>query len=175
MAVKHSNTAGKPKNMATTQRPIEAYINQYDVFLTQRSKGIVMLFAAPALLLGIYGLAWAIPFPQMAWLGKYNGYINWASVIMAVLVYIYYRLSAIMSYGVLFYMFACSYLISQLGANPHQLLVFSATVFLLAMAGQLWGFRAAVAAGKKQNIVKFLLMSPLWVLHSLLITLKVKY
>jgi uncharacterized membrane protein YGL010W len=115
------------------------------------------------------GLVWAIPFPHIKFLGKYNSFINWASFLIAFAVYYYYRLSAVLSYLMLLILFGFSYLIIDLVSwqkTGGPLLWESCLViFVLSWAGQFIGHKIE---GKKPSFfddLKFLLIGPIWLLH----------
>lgn len=63
---------------------------------------------------GILGVIWSIPFPHLEFLGKFNGFVNWASFLIAIAIYYYYTMSAVVSYGLLLFIFAFSALIVTL-------------------------------------------------------------
>nr|WP_255678946.1 Mpo1-like protein [Mucilaginibacter sp. UR6-1] len=75
---------------------------------------LVSRTATPLLFFSVFALIWALPFPYIAFLGKYNGFVNWASFLLAFSVFYYYRLSPVLSYFILFTYFAFSYFIIQL-------------------------------------------------------------
>lgn len=110
-------------------------------------------------------------FPQLKWLGSYNGFINWASVFIAVVVYAYYRLSPVLSYLVLMVMFAFTYGISQSQvwekAGGPGLAAASGLVLFAAFV--LWLISCKITS--KQELVagyaKMLFIAPLWPLHLL--------
>ena len=68
------------------------------------------------ILLSLFGLLWSVPFPHLKFLGKYNGYLNWASFLIALMVFAYYKISPILSYCVLLLLFGFSYIIIDLAA-----------------------------------------------------------
>ncbi|MET3112545.1 putative membrane protein YGL010W [Pedobacter sp. CG_S7] len=123
----------------------------------------------PLIVFSILGLAWSIPFPYLSFLGKYNGYVNWASFLLAFSIYYYYKLSPVMSYLMLLIVFAMSILVVQLEkvemAGGPAVWVVCGIIFVLSWIGQIVGHKIE---GKKPSFlddVKFLLIGPIWLLH----------
>jgi len=123
----------------------------------------------PLIVFSLLGLVWSIPFPHLEFLGKYNGFVNWASFLIAFSVYYYYKLSPVMSYLMLLLIFLMSFFIVQLekveaGGGPAVWLV-CAVIFVVSWIGQFIGHKIE---GKKPSFlddVKFLLIGPIWLLH----------
>ena len=133
----------------------------------------------PLIVFSILGLVWCIPFPHLEFLGKYNGYINWASFLIAFSIYYYYRLSPVMSYLMLLSVFVMSFVIVQLekveaNGGPAVWLV-CAVIFVLSWIGQFIGHKIE---GKKPSFledVKFLLIGPIWLLHFICRKIGIRY
>lgn len=157
------------------QRPVDRNFEEYNKVARESASTLVLYIAIPLTLFGLMGLAWAIPFPHLAFLGKYNGYLNWASFLIAVLIYYHLRLSPILSYAVLFVLFAFSYGIIQFEhwekVGGPSLWLISAVVFLIGLAGQLVVFAKVNAKNFLQLIVK----SPTWLLISIIKQINLKY
>lgn len=154
-------------------RPVES---QFDIYNKTVSTlpGTALLYAAVILtLFGLMLFAWALPFPHLNFLGKYNGYVNWASFLIAALIYYYLRLSPTVSYLLLFILFAFSYLIIQLEQqlSAGGLLLTGFVVLLAGLAGQIAVYR------KLSNVstFKMLIQAPLWLIVSALRKLNLRY
>jgi len=122
---------------------------------------------------------WAIPFPHIGFLGQYNSYVNWATFLIGFAVFYYYRLSPVLSYFMLLVIFFFTYMIvvlEQWGKTGGPTLWLSCLVlFVLAWIGQFIGHKIE---GKKPSFfddLKFLLIGPIWLLHFILIRLKIRY
>lgn len=112
MAANRKPATAKPVN--TKPAPADAaddYFNRYNNII---QRPWVHLAFIPLLLFSLLGLLWAIPFPHIRFLGRYNGYLNWASFLIAFAIYYYMRVSAKLSYLLLLYLFLCSYGIIEL-------------------------------------------------------------
>ncbi|RZM10618.1 MAG: DUF962 domain-containing protein, partial [Pedobacter sp.] len=123
----------------------------------------------PLIVFSLLALVWAIPFPQLAFLGKYNGFVNWASFLIAFAIYYYYKLSPVMSYFMLLAVFIMSFFIVMLEkweqSGGPAMWVSALVIFVLSWAGQFFGHKVE---GKKPSFlddVKFLLIGPIWLLH----------
>jgi uncharacterized membrane protein YGL010W len=130
---------------------------------------LIHWICVPLIVFSILGLVWCIPFPYLGFLGKFNGYLNWASFLIAFSIYYYYKLSPVMSYLMLLSVFVMSFFIVQLekieaNGGPAVWLV-CAVIFVLSWIGQFIGHKME---GKKPSFledVKFLLIGPIWLLH----------
>lgn len=88
--------------------PVVTIAGEFSQFHQSRTNKLIHYFTIPFLSFAVLGLIWAIPFPHLDFLGGYNGFINWASFVIAGAVYYYYRVSQVLSYGLLVMVFAFS-------------------------------------------------------------------
>ncbi|MDT3404511.1 hypothetical protein [Mucilaginibacter terrae] len=155
------------------QRPVDRYFEEVGTAYNKNA-GVAALFVL-LMLFGLVTLVWALPFPHLAFLGKYNGYLNWASFLIAGLIYYLLRLSPMVSYLMLFWLFGFSYGIIQLEgwqkAGGPALWVIGFSVFAFTLAVQLF----AISASKISKGFNFLFKAPVWVLVLLLKKLGLKY
>jgi len=129
---------------------------------------LIHWLCVPLIAFSIFGLIWSIPFPYIGFLGKYNGFINWASFLVALSIYYYLKLSPTLSYGMLLIIGLFSYLIVQLEywelAGGPALWLVCLIIFILSWIGQFIGHKVE---GKKPPFLtdfKFLLIGPIWLL-----------
>ena len=167
------------KQPKTEKRPIDALIDEYSSFHQKPPNRYIAYITIPLISFSILGFLWAVPFPHLSFLGSYNGYFNWASFLIAFLIYYYMRLSAIISYIILIVLFALTYLIIQLEAWQKTggpiLPQVCVVIFVMANIAQLIGYRLE---GKKPTIAenfKFLTIEPIWLLSLVLKRFGVKY
>ena len=173
--------AQKKGNQSTGElkRPVDIYFDKYAESHQNPNNEIIHWICVPLIVFSILGLVWSIPFPYLKFLGRYNGYFNWASFLVALSVYYYYKLSPVLSYLMLLILFAFSYLIIDL-QNWHNtggpaLWQVSLVLFVLAWIGQFIGHKIE---GKKPSFLddlKFLLIGPIWLLHFILKKAGIKY
>ncbi|MBD3748135.1 MAG: DUF962 domain-containing protein [Sphingobacteriales bacterium] len=167
------------KNKAEEKRQIDILFDKYAESHQNSINKTIHWICVPLIVFSIIGLVSAIPFPHIAFLGKYNMYINWFSIVMAVTIYYYLKLSPLLSYFMLFFFGICYYFVVQLehlekGGGP-ALWQVSLLIFVLAWIGQFIGHKIE---GKKPSFLddlKFLLIGPLWLLHFIAKKLKIKY
>jgi uncharacterized membrane protein YGL010W len=116
----------------------------------------------------------------LEFLGKYNGYVNWASFLIAFAIYYYYKLSPVLSYLMLLLMMFFSAGIVSLEkmhntAGWPQMWQICLGIFIISWIGQFIGHKIE---GKKPSFlddIKFLLIGPIWLLHFILKKAKIKY
>jgi uncharacterized membrane protein YGL010W len=170
----NKTVSGKP-----VARPIDIYFDQYSEHHQNPTNKLIHWICVPLIVFSIFGLVWAIPFPNLKFLGSYNGYFNWASFLIAFAIYYYYKLSPVLSYFMLFVLMGFSYGIIELAewqkAGGPALWLACLVIFVLAWIGQFIGHKIE---GKKPSFLddlKFLLIGPIWLLYFILKKLSVKY
>ncbi|MDA9555178.1 DUF962 domain-containing protein [Pelobium sp.] len=161
------------------KREIDILFDKYSESHQNPTNKIIHWICVPLIVFSIIGLVSAIPFPHIGFLGKYNMYINWFSLLMAATIYYYLKLSPILSYLMLFFFGICYFFVVQLEyiekAGGLKLWQTSLIIFVLAWVGQFVGHRIE---GKKPSFLddlKFLLIGPIWLLSHILKKLKIKY
>ncbi len=164
----------------TQRRPIDVYFDKYAESHQDPSNKLIHWICVPLIVFSLFGLIWAIPFPHLEFLGKYNGYVNWASFLIAFAVYYYYKLSPVLSYVMLLMiMFFSAGIVSlekahRLNGWPemwHVCLV----IFVVSWIGQFIGHKIE---GKKPSFlddVKFLLIGPIWLIHFVFKKVGIRY
>jgi uncharacterized membrane protein YGL010W len=168
---KHIRNSGyKQEHTLKSLRPIDAYFNKYAESHQNSINKLIHWVCVPTIVFSILGLIWAIPFPYLSFLGKYNGFVNWASFVITFSIYFYYRLSPALSYAILLVVFAFSALIvalEKLHTNNNWPAMWQVclVLFVIAWIGQFAGHKIE---GKKPSFIddiKFLLIGPIWLLH----------
>lgn len=157
------------------QRPVDRNFEEYDQVYRNSKNSYILLIAVPLMMFGVMALIWAIPFPHIAFLGKYNGYLNWASFLIAALIYYHLRLSPMVSYLLLFMLFGFSYGIIQFEqaekAGGMQLWLAGLVLATFGIGLQISIFNTAKATGAF-NLLK---NSSTWFLVTVLKAIKLKY
>jgi uncharacterized membrane protein YGL010W len=172
------STMGKqhpqPKPQATKpgdKRKIEVYFDRLDASHQNPTNQLLHYFFVPLMVFGILGMAWAIPFPHFAFIGKYNGFFNWASFIIVFAIYYYLKMSPLLSYFALFLFFGLSYGIMQLElyekAGGVELSVISVAILLVSLAGQYIGGKIEGKEASFNDDTKLAAITPLWVMYKL--------
>ncbi|PWS26555.1 hypothetical protein DHW03_17435 [Pedobacter yonginense] len=169
----------KQKTNTEIKRPVDVYFDKYQESHNNQTNEIIHWICVPLIVFSLLGLVWAIPFPYIGFLGRYNGYVNWASFLIAFSIYYYYRLSPVLSYMMLLLVFLMSWGIVSLEnwekVGGPALWQVSLAIFALAWIGQFIGHKIE---GKKPSFlddVKFLLIGPIWLLHFICKKAGIKY
>lgn len=161
------------------RREIDILFNKYSIAHQHPTNKIIQWICVPLIVFSIIGLITAIPFPHLAFLGKYNLYINWFSIVLAISIYYYLKLSPLLSYLMLFFFGFCYYFIVQLEyvekAGGPALWQVSLGIFVLALIGQFIGQKIEGRKFSFLDDAKLLLIGPLWLWHFVLIKLQIKY
>jgi len=161
-------------------RNIDKLFDLYSGSHQDPANRVIHWICIPFTTFGLLGLVWSIPFPHLEFLGKYNGFINWASFLIALSIYYYYRLSPVLSYGMLLIVFGFSALIvslEKLEANSGwpQVWEICLGVFILALAGQIIGHKIEGRRTSLATELKFLIDGPFWLMHFLFKKAGIRY
>ena len=167
------------KPHTTPQREIDILLAKYSENHQNPTNKLIHWVCVPLIVFSIIGLISAIPFPYLGFLGKYNMFINWFSLVMAASIYYYLKLLPVLSYLMLFFFGICYLFVVQLEylekAGGPALWQSSLVIFVLAWLGQFIGHQIE---GKKPSFLtdlKFLLIGPLWLMHFILKKFNIKY
>jgi uncharacterized membrane protein YGL010W len=177
--VAKNQNSNQGKSQPTAIRPIDVYFAKYTESHQNPTNKLIHWICVPLIVFSIMGLLWAIPFPYLKFLGFYNGFVNWASFLIAFSIYYYYKLSPVLSYFMLLALMGFSYGVIQLAewqkAGGPALWLVCSILFVASWVGQFIGHNIE---GKKPSFLddlKFLLIGPIWLLHFILKRLSIKY
>ena len=167
------------KHTIEPKKKVDQLFDKYAESHQHPSNELIHWICVPLIVFSLLGLVWAIPFPQLGFMGKYAGYINWASFLIAFSVYYYYTLSPVLSYLMLILIVAASAAIVSLeqwqNTGGPALWLVCAVIFVLSWIGQFIGHKIE---GKKPSFlddVKFLLIGPIWLLHFICKKIALRY
>jgi uncharacterized membrane protein YGL010W len=157
----------KPTTSTNTQATADNYYTLYNKTVLQQPARFVHLLAIPLLLFSLFGLLWAMPFPHIGFAGTYNGYINWASFLLAFMIYYYLKMSPMVSYIMLFFLLLCAYGVVQLIAwqtlGGPKLWLVCAVMFIVSTVALVFTGNRPYSLNKTRQI----LAGPLWVIFTL--------
>lgn len=162
------------------KRLVDVYFDKYSESHQNPTNKIIHWICVPLIVFSLFGLVWAIPFPHLDFLGRYNGYVNFASFLIAFAIYYYYRLSPVLSYlMLLLIMFFSAGIVSlekmhNTGGWP-QMWQVCLGIFVISWIGQFIGHKIE---GKKPSFfddLRFLLIGPIWLLHFILKKAGIRY
>lgn len=161
--------------MAKSEK-LAAYFKLYTEHHLNHVNKAIHWICVPLIMFSILGLCWVLPFPTAL---SYYGTFNWASILMAMVVWYWYQLSPALSYAMILVIAGMCYLVVQLnaffiGAPVHYWVIYLG-IFFLAWIGQFIGHKIE---GKKPSFLedlRFLLIGPLWLVQFVFTRLKISY
>lgn len=167
-----------PENV--NYRLVDAYFDKYAESHQHATNKLIHWVCVPLIVFSLLGLVWAIPFPHLDFLGRYNGYVNWATFLIIFSLIYYARLSVVLALAMLVVIFVVSAGIVTLEKLHNQqgwlpMWQVCLIIFVVAWAGQFIGHKIE---GKKPSFLddlKFLLIGPIWLLHFILRKAGIKY
>ena len=153
-------------------RQVDAYFDKYAESHQNHTNKIIHWICVPLIVFSILGLVWALPFPHFDFLGKWNGYINWATFLIFFAMLYYLRLSvalAAVMLGVIFVFAAGIVTLEKLHEQVGWLAMWQvcAIIFVVAWIGQFIGHKIEGRKPSFLDDLRFLLIGPIWLLHFL--------
>jgi uncharacterized membrane protein YGL010W len=166
-------------NSKTEKLPIDVLFDKYAESHQNHTNKTIHWICVPLIVFSLLGLVWQFPFPELAFLGAYKSYLNWASFLITFALYYYYTLSPVLFFLMIWVIGLMSYGIVQIeylfGLGTSNAYVTYLIIFVLAWVGQFIGHKIE---GKKPSFlddVKFLLIGPIWLLHFICKKIGLKY
>ena len=158
--------------MSKQVKNIAEYVECYEKYYTTVTLRIIDSIVSLLILLATLGLLWMIPFPPI--FGKYSCYFNWASVMIGIAIYYYYKLSPTISYVMLLIIFGFSWIIICLEKIAKQggFPIWGICSFVLIICF-IWKINNTLRNGKRLiDMGKFTLMGLTWLLQTIFKKLK---
>jgi uncharacterized membrane protein YGL010W len=143
---------------------LPALLSEYGESHQNPTNKLVHWVCVPLIMFSLLGLLWAVPVP--AAIQRISPWLNWGTLVMALALVYYVRLSGRLALGMVLVwvvMAGALHLVAELARLP--LWAICLIIFALAWVGQFWGHKVE---GKKPSFLKdlqFLLIGPLWLLH----------
>jgi len=160
---------GKKHTLNTN--PIGSIISRFSESHTTSVNKLIHYITIPLVSFSVLAIVWAIPFPHLDFLGKFNGFVNWASFLIAGTVYYYYRMSPFLTYGILLLVFAFSAIIVSLEKlhlqGGPELHIIPMAILLPALLAQVAGHRSERQTPDAASSFRSLLDGPLWLMNML--------
>lgn len=162
-----------------TKKQIDILFDTYAESHQNSSNKLIHCVCVPLIVFSLLGLLWQIPFPHLEFLGRYNGYFNWASFLIAFAMYYYFTLSRVLFFIMIWIILALSYAIVKIeqayGLGSKKAIAIYIAVFILSWIGQFIGHKIEGKKPSFLNDVKFLLIGPIWLLHFICKKINLKY
>jgi len=160
-------------------RPVDKYFAELNDSFALGNKVLYAIFLAIAFF-GIMGLIWMIPFPQFQFLInlKMHTFLNWGSFFIAIVIYLYLKLAATLSYAALFSISVMSFFIVQLeyvekDGGPSVVLVCS--ILSLIGLGGLFFLSKKEKSISPADFFKLLSVGPIWLWSKVFDRFNIKY
>jgi len=164
-----TNPKPNQKQSVSQVSPVDILFGKYSESYQTPAQKIIHWACSILIVFSLLGLAWAIPFPYLKFIGQYNGYFNWASFLIAAAVFYYYRVLPGLSYAVFFELFLFSYGVMQLDAwqktGGPALWLISLVIFVAAAGLQFANLKIKNTKPTVGDGLKFMIISPLWVIY----------
>ena len=143
---------------------LSALLAKYGESHQNPTNKLVHWVCVPLIMFSLLGLLWSVPVP--AAIRNISPWLNWGTLVMALALLYYVRLSGRLALGmVLVWVAMAAGLRVVAGTAALPLWTICLLIFALAWVGQFWGHKIE---GKKPSFLKdlqFLLIGPLWLLH----------
>ena len=141
-----------------------ALLSEYGESHQNPTNKLVHWVCVPLIMFSLLGLLWSIPVPVP--IQKSSPWLNWGTLVMALALLYYVRLSGRLALGMVLVWVAMAAMLRVVaGGAVLPLWGICLIIFALAWVGQFWGHKVE---GKKPSFLKdlqFLLIGPLWLLH----------
>ena len=166
---KSSNKKPNQSKPTVPLSPTDVLFGKYSENYQTQTQKVIHWVCMAAIIFGMLGISWAIPFPHLDFLKSYNGFFNWSSFVIAALIYYYYRLMPSLSFIMFVLLFVFAYGVTKMAdwqnAGGPPLLVVSAVLFVVASVLQFSNLKLKGKSATFGDWLRFMIISPLWVLH----------
>lgn len=148
-------------------RKIDALLHEYGLSHQNEINKTIHWICVPAIFFSIVGLIFSIPAGPLEMLTPFlNGFANWATLVLLVVLIYYVSISPPLALGMLFFSALCLALANLIQlVSPVPLWLLSILIFVVAWVFQFYGHKIE---GKKPSFLKdvqFLLIGPAWLMH----------
>lgn len=145
-------------------KKIDQYFEVYGQSHQNATNKLIHWIAVPLIVFSLLGLIWSIPIPEFL---QFTLFFNWATILIAIVLYYYYTLSPILAFAMVFVIGIFSFFYVLVEKSDYPLWQVSLIIFVIAWIFQFIGHKIE---GKKPSFLddlRYLLIGPLWLLHFL--------
>lgn len=142
-------------------RTIQSLLSEYGESHQNPTNKLVHWFCVPIIVFSVIGLLYGVKLGDLSLSGLP---VNLATVVLALALLYYIRLSPTLAVGFLLFALLCLYLCGRIEQSSTPLWMVSIFLFVAAWLVQFWGHKVE---GKKPSFLKdvqFLLIGPAWLL-----------
>lgn len=148
-------------------RKIDALFLEYGMSHQNVTNKLIHWFCVPAIFFSIVGLIFSIPPGPLPTLMPFlENFANWATIVLALVLFYYLLLSTPLTLGMFLFSALCLAVANFIDLYfPGKLWMISLGIFLLSWILQFYGHKIE---GKKPTFLKdlqFLLIGPAWLMH----------
>ncbi|WP_057938680.1 Mpo1 family 2-hydroxy fatty acid dioxygenase [Algoriphagus resistens] len=148
-------------------RKIDALFLEYGMSHQNVTNKLIHWFCVPAIFFSIVGLLFSIPPGPLPTLMPFlENFANWATIVLALVLFYYLLLSTPLTLGMFLFSALCLAVANFIDLYfPGKLWMISLGIFLLSWILQFYGHKIE---GKKPTFLKdlqFLLIGPAWLMH----------
>jgi uncharacterized membrane protein YGL010W len=163
-------------------RKIDSLLNEYGESHKNKTNKLIHWICVPLIFFSVVGLVWAIPKGPLENINLFEyEYINWATLVLCLVLVYYVSLSLLLTIGMTVFSIACLYFTNLLENLILEKIItidlwqISLIIFILAWIFQFIGHKIE---GKKPSFLKdiqFLMIGPAWLMHFIYNKLNIKY
>lgn len=147
-------------------RKIDALLSEYGESHQNATNKTIHWICVPAIFFSVVALIASIPAGFLNSVLGSSAFVNWATVVLVLVMIYYLSLSIPLSIGMLLFSLLCLYLVNVVVANVAlPLWQVALIIFVVAWIGQFYGHKIE---GKKPSFFKdlqFLMIGPAWLMH----------
>jgi uncharacterized membrane protein YGL010W len=154
-------------------KTVDQWLNEYGESHQNPTNKLLHWICVPIIVVSLIGLLWTIPVP--AAVRDISPFLNWGTLVLALGVLYYVRLSLTLALGMLLFVLLVTACIVGLHHLPWSLWAICVALFTVAWIGQFVGHHYE---GKRPSFFKdiqFLMIGPLWLLSFIYRKLRIPY
>ena len=157
-------------------RKIDELLDEYGESHQNETNKAIHWICVPLIFFSVVGLIWSIPAGFLHSNVSASPYVNWAAVVLVLIIAYYIALSLPLALGMLLFGIGCLFVAHQLDQLEFApLWAICLGIFVIAWIGQFYGHKVE---GKKPSFLKdvqFLMIGPAWLMHFVYKKLGIRY
>ncbi len=154
-------------------KTVEQWLNEYGESHQNAANKTLHWICVPIIVVSLIGMLWSLPVP--AWMRELSPLANWGTLVLALAVLYYLRMSLSLAIGMLAFVILVTLCVLALQNLPWSLWTVCLALFVVAWIGQFIGHHYE---GKRPSFfkdVQFLMIGPLWLLSFVYRKLRIPY
>lgn len=154
-------------------KTVQQWLAEYGESHQNEANKLLHWICVPIIVVSLIGLLWSIPVPQA--MRDVSPLLNWGTLVLALGVLYYLRMSASLALGMLVFVILVTLCVLALAQLPWSLWAVCLALFVVAWIGQFIGHHYE---GKRPSFFKdlqFLMIGPLWLLSFIYRRLGIRY